>query len=105
MTKDSKPFNPLELAKETEDIVIKDDARKYTAFYCTGVYGGISTGYTVGCCLRCIFCWASPSRDFPEKYGFSVNPEEAYSRLMTNALKRRVKRVRISGGEPTLGKN
>ena len=105
LTKGSKPFNPLELAKETEDIVIKDDARKYTAFYCTGVYGGISTGYTVGCCLRCIFCWASPSRDFPEKYGFSVSPEEAYNRLMNNAIKRRVKRVRISGGEPTLGKN
>ena len=39
-----RPFNPLELAWRTEEIVTRGDARKYTAFYCTGVYGGISTG-------------------------------------------------------------
>jgi len=37
-------FDPLELARRTEEIVARGDARKYTAFYCTGVYGGISTG-------------------------------------------------------------
>jgi len=27
------PFDPLELARRTEDIVLREDARKYTAFY------------------------------------------------------------------------
>ena len=51
------PFNPLELARRTERIVCQGDRRKYTNFYRVGVYGGIATGYTCGCCLRCIFCW------------------------------------------------
>ncbi|HAW50620.1 TPA: hypothetical protein DCX16_06700 [bacterium] len=37
------PHYPVELATMTELIVCKDDSRKYTHFYCTGVYGGIST--------------------------------------------------------------
>lgn len=44
---DFKPFDPIELAKETEAIVcrsgLEGQERKYTAFYATGVYGGIAT--------------------------------------------------------------
>jgi len=98
------PFDPLVLAKETEKIVCKNDARKYTDFYCTGVYGGISTGYLVGCCLRCIFCWVDFSRDYPETYGEFYTPEQAVEKLVANAKKSGLKKVRISGGEPTLGK-
>jgi uncharacterized Fe-S cluster-containing radical SAM superfamily protein len=105
VTKYLKPFNPLQLAKTTEAIVIDADARKYTAFYCTGVYGGISTGYTVGCCLRCIYCWVSPSRDYPEKYGRFISAEDTSAQLLKNAKKRKLSRARISGGEPTLGRS
>lgn len=63
------PFGPPELARRTEQIVCRGDSRKYTKFYCTRVYGGIATGYSCGCCLRCIFCCLNWSRDFPEKYG------------------------------------
>ncbi|MEW6676263.1 MAG: radical SAM protein [Nitrospirota bacterium] len=97
-----KPFDPLTLALWTEDIVCKDSMRRYTDFYCTGVYGGISTGYTVGCCLRCIFCWVDFSRDFPEKFGRFYSPESAFEQLLRNAKGEKVKRMRISGGEPTL---
>lgn len=97
-----EPFDPLELAASTEEIVCKDSMRKYTDFYCTGVYGGISTGYTVGCCLRCIFCWVDLSRDFPEEYGRFYSPESVFEQLLRNAKKDQVKRMRISGGEPTL---
>jgi len=60
VTPNFEPFDPVELARETEKIVTRynEDGkceRKYTAFYATGVYGGIATGYTVGCCLRCCF--------------------------------------------------
>ncbi|MDI6821803.1 MAG: radical SAM protein [Actinomycetota bacterium] len=102
VTKGFKPFDPLELAKRTEGIVGHNSSRKYTAFYCTGVYRGISTAYTVGCCLRCVFCWVSFSRDFPEEYGEFYTPEEVFENLVSNARKSKVKSLRISGGEPTL---
>jgi uncharacterized Fe-S cluster-containing radical SAM superfamily protein len=98
------PFDPLELAARTEDIVAKGDARKYTAFYCTGVYGGISTGYAVGCCLRCIFCWVDSSRDYPESRGEFHTAQETAAQLLGNARRNRMHQVRISGGEPTLCK-
>jgi uncharacterized Fe-S cluster-containing radical SAM superfamily protein len=101
------PFDPLELARQTEQIVCRGPLladRKYTKFYCTGVYGGIATGYTCGCCLRCFFCWVSWSRDFPEKYGVFYSPAEAFGKLSHVARKARVNQLRISGAEPTLGK-
>jgi uncharacterized Fe-S cluster-containing radical SAM superfamily protein len=72
-----EPFDPLTLASWTKDIVCKDSMRKYTDFYYTGVYGGISTGYTVGCCLRCVFCWVDFSRDF-----LSLRPMASFLVLM-----------------------
>lgn len=99
-----EPYDPLELLRATEEIVCRGASRKYTSFYCTGVYGGISTGYTVGCCLRCVFCWVDWSRDFPERYGDFCSPEEVFGLLVTNARKKGVARLRISGGEPTLSK-
>jgi len=102
LTLDSKPFDPLELARQTEEIVGKGDSRKYTDFYCTGVYGGISTGYSIGCCLRCVFCWVDWSRDFPAQTGKFFSPQEVFHHLNHNARQARVKKFRISGGEPTL---
>jgi uncharacterized Fe-S cluster-containing radical SAM superfamily protein len=98
------PFDPLELARRTEEIVCRGDRRKYTKFYCAGVYGGIATGYTCGCCLRCVFCWVNWSRDFPERHGAFYSPDEAFQQLRRAARKRRVGQLRISGAEPTLGK-
>jgi uncharacterized Fe-S cluster-containing radical SAM superfamily protein len=102
LTPQSKPFDPSELARRTEEIVCKGDSRKYTDFYCTGVYGGISTGYTVGCCLRCVFCWVNLSRDFPSSEGELFSPQQVFNNLVKNAANAGVKKVRISGGEPTL---
>jgi uncharacterized Fe-S cluster-containing radical SAM superfamily protein len=102
LTPESKPFDPLELASQTEEIVCRGKSRKYTDFYCTGVYGGISTGYTVGCCLRCVFCWVDWSRDFPYKFGKFYSSEQAFHNLFYNARKKKVSKLRISGGEPTL---
>jgi uncharacterized Fe-S cluster-containing radical SAM superfamily protein len=104
-----KPFDALELARETERIVTREGPegleRKYTDFYATGVYGGIATGYAVGCCLRCIFCWVGWSRDFPEKHGDFCSPKEAFRRLAAAAHGYGVEKLRISGAEPTLGKD
>lgn len=100
-----EPFDPVELASETEKIVCRGDARKYTDFYVAGVYGGIATGYAVGCCLRCVFCWVDWSRDYPEKFGQFYSPDEAFQKFKAAALRRGVNKLRVSGAEPTIGKN
>lgn len=99
-----RPFDPLELARETEAIVCEGDRRKYTDFYATGVYGGIATGYACGCCLRCVFCWVGWSRDFPERYGRFHSPGEAFAKLREAAKRAGVDKLRVSGAEPTIGK-
>ena len=77
--------------------------RKYTAFYATGVYGGIATGYTVGCSLRCFFCWSEWSRDFPELYGTFYSPRRALQELVQAARRFKVRKLRLSGAEPLIG--
>ncbi|MFQ6050492.1 MAG: radical SAM protein [Candidatus Hydrothermarchaeota archaeon] len=107
LEEDSKPFDPVWLAKETEKIVTRGknrEERKYTDFYTVGVYGGISTGYACGCCLRCCFCWVDLSREYPESMGSFYSPKEAYERLSKAAKMYNVRKLRISGAEPTLGK-
>jgi uncharacterized Fe-S cluster-containing radical SAM superfamily protein len=120
LTPKSKPFDPLELARETERMVTRGGVegleRKYTGFYSVPVYGGIATGYAAGCCLRCVYCWASWSRDFPEKLGEFYSPRSAAQRLF-KAAKRgvvyseywgkrisKIEKLRLSGCEPTIGK-
>ncbi len=107
VTRGHRPFNPIELAVKTREIVCRQrddgaEARKYTHFYVVWVYQGISTAYTVGCNLRCVFCWTDPSRDFPERYGRLYGPDDVVERLVRNASRHNVDRVRISGGEPTI---
>ncbi|MEM2930621.1 MAG: radical SAM protein [Thermoproteota archaeon] len=114
-----RPFDPIKLAEETERIVTRPGPggleRKYTGFYSVPVYGGIATGYAVGCCLRCIYCWSNWSRDFPEKFDEYYSPKEAagqlfkaaeegvsYSKYWRRALPK-VDKLRISGCEPTIG--
>ena len=103
LTRGFKPFDPVELARVTEKIVSRDDgSRKYTAFYATGVYGGIATGYAVGCCFRCFFCWSDFSRDFPEIYGKFYTSREAYENIVKAARRYGVNKARISACEPTI---
>jgi len=108
VTPDFQPFDPVELIRETEKIVTRKGPhgleRKYESFYATGVYGGIATGYCVGCCFRCIFCWVSMGRDYPERFGQFYSAEQAFDQLKAAAHKYRVNKLRISGAEPTLGK-
>ncbi|MEM1538410.1 MAG: radical SAM protein [Candidatus Nezhaarchaeales archaeon] len=110
----------MELAKETERIVTRQGSerleRKYTDFYSVPVYGGIATGYAVGCCLRCIYCWSNWSRDFPERFGSFYSPRLAAQNLFKAAedgitysdywrrVIPKVNKLRLSGCEPTIGK-
>jgi len=116
-----KPFDPLELARETEKIVTRKGKegleRKYVGIYSAPVYRGIATGYAAGCCLRCIYCWSNWSRDYPEKFGKFYSPKELSQRLFKAAengitspgwerfRKLKVEKLRLSGCEPTIGKD
>ena len=120
LTPGFSPFDPLELARETEKIVTLEGPegleRKYVGIYSAPVYGGIATGYAAGCCLRCIYCWSNWSRDFPEKFGKFYSPRETAQALFKAAKKGitspgwerfrhlKVNKLRVSGCEPTLGK-
>lgn len=106
ITPSSAPYNPVELAEVTQDIVCRqaDQARKYTAVYVAGVYGGIATAYAVGCPLRCIFCWVDDSREYPERRGRFYAPEALVDALWDVVREGYIRKARISGAEPTLCK-
>ena len=98
-------YEPIELSKITEKLVIKDEFKKYYRFRPAGFYGGIATADTVGCNLRCKFCWSGNSVWNAKNIGEFYSPEHVALSLNTIARKKNYRRVRISGGEPTIGKN
>jgi len=98
-------YEPIELSKITEKLVIKDEFKKYYRFRPAGFYAGIATADTVGCNLRCKFCWSGNSVWNAKNIGEFYSPEHVALSLNTIARKKNYRRVRISGGEPTIGKN
>lgn len=106
ITPSSVPFDSLQVAEATRKMVCRaeDGARKYTAVYVAGVYGGIATAYAVGCPLRCIFCWVDDSRDYPDQRGRFYTSDALVDALWAAVRKGGVRKARISGAEPTLCK-
>lgn len=102
---DCAPFDPLALARATERVVCRGDARKYSRFGFTHDYfWGVATGYLYGCCLRCVFCWASDTRDHATREARFCSPGEVVAELERIARRRRTRFARLSEGEPTIGK-
>ena len=97
-------YDPIELSKKTEKIVVENNLKKYYRFRPTGFYGGIATADTVGCNLRCKFCWSSNSVWNTRSTGEFYSSEEAADKLQSIADKKGYHQLRISGGEPTIGK-
>ncbi|MBS7655328.1 radical SAM protein [Candidatus Bathyarchaeota archaeon] len=99
-------YDPLKLAEKIEEIVVNGVARKYYRVARAGKwYGGIATADCCGCCLKCIFCWSGAPRDNPDKIGKFYSPEKVFDKLRKCAEKFGYKLLRISGNEPTIGKN
>lgn len=100
-----RPFDPVRLAETTKRLVCKGNQRRYSGFGSTINYKtGVATGYVVGCCLRCFFCWAGDSRDrLVESAGF-YSPQEVFEKFESEARKKRLRQIRISAGEPTIGR-
>jgi uncharacterized Fe-S cluster-containing radical SAM superfamily protein len=97
-------YDPIELSKKIEKIVVENNLKKYYRFRPTGFYGGIATADTVGCNLRCKFCWSSNSVWNARSTGEFYSSEEVADKLQSIADKKGYHQLRISGGEPTIGK-
>lgn len=98
-------YNPIELSKRIENIVVYGNLKKYYRFRGTGFYGGISTADTVGCNLRCKFCWSGSSVWNAKNTGEFYLPEQVAGKIHDIARKKGYNKLRISGGEPTIGRN
>lgn len=98
------PFNPVELAKETERLVVRGDLRRYYRVARPGKwYGGIATSDCCGCNLRCVFCWSGAPRDRPGEIGDFYSPAQIFDSLTGCARRVGYRQLRVSGNEPTLG--
>ncbi len=95
------PLDALELTRLAERLAFQGDRRRYYRFRVDRWYGGVASADVVGCNLRCVFCW-SRSRD-PDAPGKLLSPRGAAERLAEKAARRRLRQVRFTGGEPTIG--
>ncbi len=98
-------FNPDIKTDEIKKIVVTNGKRRYYRVARPGRwYGGIATADCCGCNLRCIFCWSNKPRDNPERIGEFYTPKEIAERLIECAEQHHYHLLRISGNEPTIGK-
>jgi len=64
------------------------------------------TADAVGCGLLCKYCWVSDAVMFqPAKTGRFYTPDIVAKILVDMAKKRNLEQLRVSGGEPTIGKS
>lgn len=98
-------MDPVERAKEIKKQVCKGSNKKYFRFRGTKFYGGIATADCVGCNLSCAFCWNwNRNKNFRE-IGDLYAPGEVAAKLAEISSENDYSRVRITGGEPTIGRN
>jgi len=98
-------YDSLRLGQTLEKIVAKGDQRKYHRFRGARWYGGIATGDVVGCNLFCHFCWARDDvRLRPAMAGEFFSAEDSFSRLNRIARSKHYRQLRLSGQEPTIGR-
>jgi uncharacterized Fe-S cluster-containing radical SAM superfamily protein len=98
-------YDPLRLAGEVEEIVVKGSLRRYYRVARPGRwYGGIATADCCGCCLKCVFCWSGVPRDNPGGVGRFYSPEDIFRRLVGCAERFGYQQLRVSGNEPTIGR-
>ena len=99
-------YDPVALAETTEKIVVKGKLRKYyRKARIEKWYNGIVSAYCCGCNLRCVFCWSGSARDHTDSIGRFYSPEQIYDQLAQAAAQSGYKQLRLTGNEPTLGKD
>ena len=101
-------YDPVARHEAIERLVVCDSPtgqeRKYWRFRSGRWYGGIVTADAVGCGLVCKYCWVSDRVLRPAKVGEFYSPEAVARRLVEMSTKRDLEKLRVSGGEPTIGR-
>ena len=97
-------YDPVARAAEIEKLVVRGSRRKYYRFRGARFYGGIATADCVGCCLECAFCWGFNKVANPGGAGKFCTPQRVVERIVGITRKRRFHQARLSGNEPTLGR-
>lgn len=98
-------YDPIKRTKTLEKHAFKGDSRAYYRFRPAKWYGGIVTGDVTVCNLLCAFCWAGDEiRLHPQNVGKFYTPEKAFKRLCTIGDKKGYRLMRLSGQEPTIGR-
>ncbi len=83
----------------------KSQERKYYRIRTARWYGGIVTADCVGCGLLCKFCWVSDAIMMrPSHIGKFCTSKQIADQLDTLAKRKHLNQLRVSGGEPTIGK-
>ena len=103
-------YDPVQRHLAIEKLVVREGVegqeKKYYRVRTARWYGGIVTADCVGCGLLCKFCWVSDKvMNRPAEVGKFYTPDEFAHRLVALAKKRGLRQLRISGGEPTIGKS
>lgn len=102
-------YNPVQRHLAIEKLVTrmgpKGQERKYYRIRPARWYGGIITADCVGCGLLCKFCWVSDAVMLrPADAGRFYTSRKIADGLVALAKKRSLDLLRVSGGEPTIGK-
>ena len=102
-------YDPIQRHLAIEKLVTRagpdGQEKKYYRVRPARWYGGIVTADCVGCGLICKFCWVSDAVMFhPADVGKFYTPNRVAHGLVTLARKCGLNQLRVSGGEPTIGK-
>jgi uncharacterized Fe-S cluster-containing radical SAM superfamily protein len=102
-------YEPIRRHLAIEKLVTRmrlgEQEKKYYRIRPARWYGGIVTADCVGCGLLCKFCWVSDTVMFhPAEVGKFYTSGKVADGLVTLARKCGLNQLRVSGGEPTIGK-
>jgi uncharacterized Fe-S cluster-containing radical SAM superfamily protein len=102
-------YDPVQRHLAMEKLVTRlgpgGQEKKYYRFRPARWYGGIVTADCAGCGLLCRFCWVRDSVMLrPADTGRFYAPGQVADSLIALARKCGFRQVRVSGGEPTIGK-
>ena len=95
--------DPVEYGKVIEQKVMKGNERKYYKIKYTKWYGSIISAYTLGCILRCAYCWNYNKNENLSKYGSFKSPREVAKRINKLLEEHNCRFCRVTGGEAILG--
>lgn len=98
-------YDSVQRTAEVAELVCDGERRKYRRFRGARFYGGIATADCVGCGLSCVFCWSWDAVNEPGAVGRFYTPRQVANSLTSIARKKGFRQVRISGNEPTIGRD